>query len=257
MIHNIRKLPQGGTEVVIEGKNGIIEACYVPAGFLVNVKLGDEVESGDVLSEGIVNPADIVHHKGIGEGRRYFTENMGKAFEEAGMGVNRRNFEVIAKAAVDHVRVTHPDGLGDHLHDSIASYQSIEKDYKPRHDSQHLRVDLARGKYLEAPVLHYTIGTKISKSMIDSLKKHNIQSVHVHNMQPGFHPEMQRLLDVPGHVPDWAHQLYSTYLEKKLINGVNEGLTSNLKGPSPILGLSFGVGFGLPEKHSEEEDLED
>ena len=68
--------------------------------------------------------------------------------------------------------------------------------------------------------------------------------------------EMQRLLDVPGEVPDWAHQLYSSYLEKRLIKGVNSGLTSNLKGPSPILGLSYGVGFS-DKKGSYDYDADD
>lgn len=244
-VSNIRKLPQGGHEILVNTGGAKPLTHYVPAGFDVTTNVGDKVETGDVLSEGLVNPADIVKYKGIGEGRRYYSDIMRRAFEESGMGGNRRNFEVIAKAAIDHVKITHPDGLGNHLPDSIVSYQSLEKDYRPRSDSQLVRPDAAAGKYLEQPVLHYTIGTKVTSSIIANLKKHNIQSVQVHNNPPPFEPEMHRLLDIPGHVPDWAHQLYSTYLEKRLIKGVNEGLTSNLKGPSPILGLAHGVGFGL------------
>ena len=254
-VHGVRKLPQGGHEIVIHG-GGKPVTHYVPSGFDIFVKPQDKVEQGDIMSDGIVNPADIVKHKGIGEGRRYFAETMRKAFDESGMGGNRRNFEVIAKAAIDHVKVTHPDGLGNHLPDSIVSYQAIEKDYKPRPDSLQVRVDMAQGKYLEVPVLHYTVGTRITSKVADYLKKHGIQSVTVNNHPPHFEPDMHRLLDVPGHVPDWAHQLYSTYLEKRLIKSVNEGLTSNLKGPSPILGLSYGVGFGQA-KHAEEEEIEE
>lgn len=254
-VHNVRKLPQGGSEIVVHG-SGKPTTHYVPSGFDVFAKAGDKVEQGDIMSDGIVNPADIVKHKGIGEGRRYFAETMRKAFDESGMGGNRRNFEVIAKAAIDHVKVTHPDGLGNHLPDSIVSYQSIEKDYKPRQDSMQMRTDLAKDKYLEIPVLHYTIGTRITSKVADYLKKHGIQSITVNTNPPAFEAEMHRLLDVPGHVPDWAHQLYSTYLEKRLIKSVNEGLTSNLKGPSPILGLAYGVGFGQP-KYAEEEEIDE
>ena len=219
------------------------EVVYVPAGFDVNVKVGDKVEAGDVLSDGIINPADIVKHKGIGAGRKHYSDIMHKAFSEAGMGVNRRNFDIISRAAIDHVKITDPDGLGDHLPDSIVTYQAIEKSYKPRADSKHMRVDMAAGKYLEEPILHLTIGTKLSSKMLEQLKAHKIATVMVNDNPPPFQPEMQRLLDVPGEVPDWAHQLYSSYLEKRLIKGVNSGLTANLKGPSPILGLSYGVGF--------------
>lgn len=247
-VSNIRTLPQGGTEIVTTN-SGLNKGYYVPAGFNAKVKIGDHVEQGDILSEGIVNPAEIVQHKGVGEGRRYFTEAMRKAFDESGMGVNRRNFEIISRGAVDHVRVTHPDGLGDHLPDAVVSYQSIEKDYKPRPDAQTVRIDLARGKFLEEPVLHYTIGTRVTSRIINHLKEHNIQSVKVHSIPPPFEAEMVRLLDVPAHVPDWAHQLYSTYLEKRLINAVNTGMQSSVKGPSPVLGLAYGVGFGA--KHAE------
>jgi antitoxin MazE len=221
-------------------------AMRIPASLIkqIHLKEGDKVESGDIMSDGIVNPAEIVQHKGIGEGRRYFTEAMRTAFGESGMGVNRRNFELISRGAVDHVRITHPDGLGDHLPDAIVGYQSVEKDYKPRADSKLVRIDLARGQYLEEPVLHYTIGTRVTSRVIDKLKEHNIESVKVHNIPPPFEPEMVRLLDVPAHVPDWAHQLYSTYLEKRLINAVNTGMSSSVKGPSPVLGLAYGVGFG-------------
>jgi DNA-directed RNA polymerase subunit beta' len=251
-IKTVRKLPQGGTEIIIGSHKGD-HTHYVSAGFEPTVKLHDHVEAGDVMSEGIVNPAEIVEHKGIGEGRNYFVKAMHKAFDESGMGVNRRNFEVIARGAIDHVRITHPEGLGEHLPDAVVSYQAIEKDYKPRSDAKLSRVDLAKGKYLEEPALHYTIGTRLTSKMVDNLKKHKIDAIHVHDEPPPFHPEMVRLLDVPGHIPDWAHQLYSTYLEKRLINAVNTGMTSSLKGPSPVLGLSYGVGFG--QKRAEDEDI--
>jgi DNA-directed RNA polymerase subunit beta' len=239
----IKAAPQGGFYVTIKGdKKEVVE--YIPSGFDVIVKLGSKVEAGDVLSQGIVNIADIVKHKGIGEGRRYYTDTMHKAFADSGMGVNRRNFEVISKGAIDHVRITHPDGLGDYLPDAIVSYQGIEKNYKPRPSAKNLRIDQALGKYLEVPVLHLTIGTKLTSSMLELLKRHKIATVTVDDDPPPFESAMLRLLDVPGEVPDWAHQLNSSYLEKRLIKGVNEGISSNLKGPSPILGVSYGVGFG-------------
>lgn len=244
----IKAAPQGGFYITIKNNSKeVIE--YVPTGFDLRVKVGDKVEAGDVLSDGIVNPADIVKHKGIGEGRRYYTDIMHKAFGEAGMGVNRRNFEIISKGAIDHVKITHPDGLGDYLPDTIVSYQGIEKNYKPRPTAKEVRIDQAQGKYLEAPVLHFTIGTRLTTSMLDKLKQHKINSVLVNDNPPPFSPVMLRLLDVPGEVPDWAHQMNSSYLEKRLIKGVNEGISSNIKGPSPVLGLSYGVSFG--EKQGE------
>ena len=246
-VTKIRKAPQGGFFVEInQGKK--TKEHYVPAGFDVKVHEGQKVEAGDTLSDGILNPEQVVKYKGIGEGRKYFTDIMRQTFAENGMPVNRRNFEVIARSAIDHVNITHPDGLGEHLPYSTVSYQSIAKDYKPRQDAKLVRVDMSQGKYLEVPVLHFTIGTRLTSSMIKQLQKHHIQSVTVNDNPPPFTPAMVRLLDVPSHIPDWMHQLYSTYLEKRLINAVNTAATSSIKGPSPIAGLSYGVSFG-EDKH--------
>lgn len=253
IVSDITVPPQGGHYVHV-GK----DQYYISPDYDLKVKKGQLVEEGDVLSDGIINPAEVVAHKGIGEGRKYFSDNMKKVFDNGGMpGINRRNFELIAKGLIDHVRITNNEGLGDYLPGQVASYQAIEKDYLPREGHTISRLDQARGKYLEKPELHYTIGTKINNSVIDTLKKYGVESVIVHHDKPDFEPEMVRLLDNPVHQHDWLSQLYSTQLEKQLIHSVNTGAGSSIKGPSPIAGLAYGVGFADPKpviKKSEEEE---
>lgn len=209
-----------------------------------SVKLGDRVEQGQVLSSGVIDPREVVKYRGIGDGRKYYMQAMKKAFDDSGLPVNRRNFELIAKAAIDHVKITDPDGLGDYSPDQVVSYSAIEKDYTPRPEAKELRLDLAYGKYLEKPELHYTIGTKVTTAVINELKEHNIESVLAHEEHPNFEPVMVRLVDIPEHHDDWMHVLNSTNLAKRFVNMVNKGATSDVKGPSPIPGLAYGVGFG-------------
>lgn len=211
------------------------------------VKVGDHVEQGQVLSSGLIDPSEVVKHRGIGDGRKYYMQAMKKAFEDSNLGVNRRNFELIAKAAIDHVKITDNHGLGDYLPDQVVSYSAIEKDYVPREDSKTVRLDLAYGKYLEKPELHYTIGTKITNGVIKALKEHHIESVVVHDEHPHFEPTMVRLVDIPEHHDDWMHVLNSTNLAKRFVNMVNKGATSDTKGSSPIPGLAYGKGFGLKD----------
>lgn len=244
-IVEIRKAPQGGSYVDVRPVGGVTQEFYVPEGLDVKVHLHQHVEAGDVLSEGIINPAEVVKYKGIGEGRRYFSQALREAFESSGLGgVNRRNFELVAKGVIDHVKVTNNEGVGDYLPGSIVSYHNLVKNYTPRPDSSEVRPDFAFNKYLEEPVLHYTIGTRVTKSMIDHLHRHGITAVKVNSRKPDFEPEMQRLLDTPIHEHDWMHQLYSTNLERRLLDAVNHGAMSDVKGPSPVPGLAYGVGFG-------------
>lgn len=240
VVKEIRVATQGGHYINIG-----TDEYYIPTGFGLKVKAGESVEAGDVLSEGIVNPSDIVRLKGIGEGRRYFAQVMKRTFDEAGMGgINHRNFEVLSKSMIDHVNITDNNGLGDHLPGDIVSYQAIERNYQPRPDAAKVRVDLAYNKYLESPVLHYTIGTRITKKIIERLRANNIEQVLVSSTHPGFTPEMQRLDALPEHEPDWMHQLYTANLERKLLHAVNTGAFSDTKGASPVPGLAYGVGFG-------------
>ena len=207
-------------------------------------KLGDRVEQGEALSSGLVDPREVVQYRGIGDGRKYYMEAMKKAFDDSGLPVNRRNFELIAKAAIDHVRVTDPEGLGDYLPDQVVAYSAIEKDYEPRDDSKLLRLDIAYGKYLEKPELHYTIGTKVTSAVIKHLREHKVEAVLANDNPPHFEPAMVRLVDVPEHHDDWMHVLNSTNLAKRFVNLVNRGATSDTKGASPVPGLAYGVGFG-------------
>jgi hypothetical protein len=207
-------------------------------------KLGDRVEQGQKLSTGLVDPSEVVALRGIGDGRKYYMEAMKKAFDDSSLPVNRRNFELIAKAAIDHVKITGHEGLGDYLPDQIVSYSAVEKDYVARPEAKMMRVDLAYGKYLEKPELHYSIGTKITSAVIKHLKEHDIESILVHDSPPHFEPAMVRLVDVPEHHEDWMHVLNSTNLAKRFVGMVNKGSTSNTQGPSPIPGLAYGVNFG-------------
>jgi hypothetical protein len=75
---------------------------YLGVGQEPKVKAGDRVEQGDVLGTGLVDPSEVVGYKGIGEGRRYYAQALKRAFDEGNLGVNRRNFELIARSAIDN-----------------------------------------------------------------------------------------------------------------------------------------------------------
>ena len=238
-VTKVEKADAGGYFITVNNEEHYIGIDQEP-----KVKQGERVEQGQVLSTGLIDPREVVKYRGIGDGRKYYMEAMKKAFDDSSLPVNRRNFELIAKAAVDHVKITDPDGIGNYLPDQVVSYSAIEKDYNPRPDSKMIRVDMAYGKYLEKPELHYTIGTRITSAVTKELKEHEVESVLVNDQPPNFEPVMVRLVDVPEHHEDWMHVLNSTNLAKRFVNMVNRGSTSDTKGPSPIPGLAMGVGFG-------------
>jgi hypothetical protein len=83
-VDSIVDAPVGGQYLAINGVQH-----YIPAGRMLNVKKGDLVEAGDVLTDGLPNPAIITEHKGIGEGRRYFTDIFKKTMRDSGINVHQ------------------------------------------------------------------------------------------------------------------------------------------------------------------------
>lgn len=238
-VSKIEPAPQGGTNITVDG-----EVHYVLPEHTINVKVGDKVEAGDQLSSGLLNPAEVVHHKGIGEGRRYFAERLTKAFRDSKLTANRRNAEVVARALIDHVNIDEPEGLGDYLPGDVVSYSDLAHSYRPRKDAQNKEIKTAVGQYLEQPALHYSIGTRVTRRMADELKNFGIDKVMTHEVQPSFHPEMIRLRAIPHYGKDWMGKLQGSYLQTVLLKDVQTGGKSDIHGTNPIPGIAHGVEFG-------------
>lgn len=236
-VDHIEPAPAGGYHVTIQGTQH-----YVPQGFGLKVKVGDDVEAGDVISEGMPNPATVVQHKGIGEGRRYFVRAFRDAFNDAGVKAHRRNVELLARGLINHVRLT--DEYGEGVPDDVIPYNMIESSYEPREGFQDMEPRAAVGQYLEQPYLHYTIGTKIRPSMLPVLGKHGVTTVAVHKNPPPFQPEMIRGMDLLSHDPEWMTRMLGSGLKSSLLDATRRGSTSNAEGTSYVPGLAKAVDFG-------------
>lgn len=243
VVQLVHEAPAGGMYVKVNDHDH-----YVPMGHAVSVKRGDSIEAGDMLSSGIPNPSEIVKHKGIGEGRRYFTHQLAGVLQQAGVNAHRRNVELVARAMIDHVKMN--DEFGDWLPGDVVSYQTLERNWQPRPGSQQLEPKAAVGKYLEKPVLHYTVGTKIQPSMLTDMDEFGVKSLAVHDKEPPFEPLMIRSQDSLHHDPDWVSQMYGSGLKKNLLKSVHRGAVSDEKSTSFVPSLAKGVNFGLVEPFS-------
>jgi len=245
VVDKIEAAPQGGTNVFINN-----EVHHVLPEMDVYAKIGDKVEAGDILSNGVANPADIVKYKGIGEGRRYLASRFTKAFRDSGLGINRRNVEAVTSAVVNHVNIEDDDADGDYLPGDTVRYSSWSKSYKPREDSVDMDVNSAHGKYLEAPAMHYTIGTRVTPSVASRLSAHGYTTVKANQRPPSALPAFKSVVKTPEFMDDWMARLGSSYLETRLIKDVQTGAESDAHSLNPIPGLAKTTEFGEPPKGS-------
>jgi hypothetical protein len=237
VVQNIEDAPAGGKYVYIDG-----ERHYVGAGYELKIKKGDSVEAGDVISDGTPNPAIITQYKGVGEGRRYFVNEFKKSMANSGMFGHRRNIELLARGLINHVKLTAE--TEDNVPDDVIPYSTLEHTYKPRENHQILDPKKALGQYLERPVLHYTIGTKIRPSMLKDFNDFGVKNLTVHSEPPPFEPYMVRGMYQLQHDPDWMTQMYGSGLKKSLLTSVHHGATSEERGTSFVPSLAIGTDFG-------------
>lgn len=244
-VSKIEDAPQGGTYIFVTDKRGEEKRHYVAPGYDLEVKVGDELEAGDQMSDGVIDPSELVKYKGIGEARRYWANRFTQAIRDSGMAANRRNAEVLARTVMNTVRLNNEDEAGEGLPGDVVTYTRWSNGFKPRSGSAMVAPTVASiGKYLEQPVLHYTIGTRITPSVIKTMKKFKVDRMMVNDTQPDVTPFMERIEDSNAEKPDWMARLGTTYLKSRLQEDVARGAKSYLHSTEPYPGIAKGVEFG-------------
>lgn len=120
VVTKIEPAPVGGTDVYIGTKK-----YHVVPGRQIHVKVGDKVNAGDILTNGIPNIAKIVPHKGIDVGRELFVHHADDLYQRAGASSVKKNFETVARGIVNYVRVEDPGDFDDMVEGDILDYNKI------------------------------------------------------------------------------------------------------------------------------------
>lgn len=237
-VDRIEDAPQGGKIVTIDG-----EDHYVPAGFGVQVKVGQVVQRGQQLSEGWINPVETTQMKGLGAARLQLVQSYRDALKANGVQANRRNLEVIARGLLNHVRVTDLDGT-EGLPGDVTEYGDLSRTYRPRYGFRQVPARKSVGMYLEKPALYHTIGTKVTKDIADELEEFGVKDVVAHDDPPPFEPVAVRAMETSMRSPDWQVRFGGSYLQKGLLEAAQRGRDSDAHGTSFVPPLMKAVDFG-------------
>jgi hypothetical protein len=160
------------------------------------------------------------------------------------IAASRRNIELLARGVINHARITDEDGPPDTLPDDVVEFDTITRGYTPRAGFRRMAPKQSIGRYLEEPILQYSIGTKVTPRVAAALSKRGYKRVNVHKEEPSFAPEMVRAMETLGHSEDWMVRLGGFHLKKNLLESVHRGRGATETGPSYIPALARGVEFG-------------
>ena len=220
-VTSVQEAPAGGYNVKVDN-----EEYYVPKGREVLVKPGEKVYAGDMLSDGTPNPAELTALKGVGEGRKYFVEKYRELLKKNGAAVHRRNIEALARGFINRIEVDDPDGYDGYLMGDVIPYDSFAKGYEPRPGSETMKATDADGMYLEQPVLHYTVGTRVTPRVIKDFKERNVGDIVVNRNKPVFGAKVVRAKSMLSTDPDWMTRLSGENLKKNLLESARMGASS-------------------------------
>lgn len=238
VITNIHAAPQGGHYVFVNDINH-----YVPPGHKVTVVKGQSMYAGDMVSDGVPRPDEVVHYKGLGEGRKYLVDALSDVYKRAGSEIDKRHLETLAKSTLNYVKIVNPGPDDAFLKGDIVDYNRFHAALQA--SQQHVPLENALGEQLAGEVLHHMAGTTITRPIADQLTRHGITSVSIATQGPHAVPVVRPASRTPLLNPDWLARLAHRYLKESLLTGIHRGDVSNLHGASPIPAYAAGTEFGL------------
>ncbi len=91
--------------IVTDNETGNSKTYLIPYGSRIKVQDGQELEIGDELTEGSVNPHDILKIKGVRAVQDYMIQEVQRVYRLQGVEINDKHVEVIVRQMLKKIRV--------------------------------------------------------------------------------------------------------------------------------------------------------
>src|SRR5690606_40631859 len=102
------EIKRGKREIIVIPPQGPERVYEIPVGKHLRVHEGDQVRAGDRLSEGPVNPHDILRIKGPRAVQEYLLNEVQEVYRLQGVRISDKHIGVIVRQMLQKVRVTDP-----------------------------------------------------------------------------------------------------------------------------------------------------
>ena len=97
---------RGHRDVVVKSHDESYEKHYpIPLGKHVLVQEGDTVRAGERLSDGAINPHDVLRIKGVGAVQEYLVNEIQEVYRIQGVKINDKHIEIIVRQMMQKVKI--------------------------------------------------------------------------------------------------------------------------------------------------------
>jgi DNA-directed RNA polymerase subunit beta' len=223
--------PDGSKSIIINGVDHPVSRES-----LVLVRVGDTVKKGQQLSEGIPHPVDVYNTRGLMEMRKYLSTQLRKIYQDSGIKIDKRMFDVLAKAMTNTVVITNPGNSNLVVGDRV-SLDMVEKLNK---EPQLMDIHDAIGEKLAEPIGPYPKGTKITEDIAKDIYKHGYRQVKVERRKIEYKPVFRGLPQQVLLSTDWLNRISRKDIKNTLIEGTIRQWTGDIS-RYPMPAFAYGV----------------
>ena len=116
-------------EITVSNDSGNAEVYSIPFGSRIKVKDGDVLEAGDELTEGSINPNDILKIKGIQGVQAYLLKEVQKVYRLQGVEIADKHIEIIIRQMLKKCKIEE-SGDTEMLPGSLVDIFTFERENK-------------------------------------------------------------------------------------------------------------------------------
>jgi DNA-directed RNA polymerase subunit beta' len=91
--------------IITNNETGESKAYLIPYGSRIKIQDGQVLEAGDELTEGSVNPHDILKIKGVRAVQDYMIQEVQRVYRLQGVEINDKHIEVIVRQMLKKIRI--------------------------------------------------------------------------------------------------------------------------------------------------------
>ena len=155
-------------QVIVSYEDTQAESYDIPSTSRLSIKDGQQVEAGQPLTEGSMNPHIILRIKGREAAEMYLLKEIQQVYRTQGQNINDKHFEVIIRKMLNKVLITRPgdtkylpQDLVDRLEIRRENEELLAKGLRPARYSEILlgvsKASLSTDSFLSASSFQHTI----------------------------------------------------------------------------------------------------
>jgi DNA-directed RNA polymerase subunit beta' len=95
-------------DIIVTAADGETMTYTIPLSSPLLVSSGDSIESGDLMTDGSVNPHDILRIKGVRGVQKYIIREVLKVYKNNGVEINDKHIEIITRQMMRKIRIDDP-----------------------------------------------------------------------------------------------------------------------------------------------------